>query len=77
MKTGLYIHLPFCKQKCNYCDFASFARREKFIPAYLAALEKEASLSPVKTFDTLYVGGGTPSLLGADELRRLCGTAQL
>ena len=72
MKTGLYIHLPFCKQKCNYCDFASFARREKFIPAYLAALEKEASLSPVKTFDTLYVGGGTPSLLGADELRRLC-----
>lgn len=72
MKTGLYIHLPFCKQKCNYCDFASFAGREKFISAYLSALEKEASLSPVKSFDTLYVGGGTPSILSPAELSELC-----
>lgn len=72
MKTGLYIHLPFCKQKCNYCDFASFAGRESFIPAYLNALDKEAAASPVKTCQTLYAGGGTPSLLSAAQLEILC-----
>lgn len=72
MKTGLYIHLPFCKQKCNYCDFASFAGRESLIPAYLNALDKEAAAAPVKICETLYVGGGTPSLLSAEELGNLC-----
>ncbi len=72
MKTGLYIHLPFCKQKCNYCDFASFAGRESFIPAYLQVLEKEAQTVPIKKFETLYVGGGTPSLLSVDQLENLC-----
>ena len=72
MKTGLYIHLPFCKQKCKYCDFASFAGCEKRILSYLEALEKEAALSPVKAFNTLYVGGGTPSMLSGEQLRRLC-----
>lgn len=76
MKTGLYIHLPFCKQKCNYCDFASFAGRESFIPAYLNALDKEAASAPVKNCQTLYVGGGTPSLLSAEELATLCGVVR-
>lgn len=71
MKTGLYIHLPFCKQKCNYCDFASFAGREFLIDDYLRALEKEAALLPVKKFETLYVGGGTPSVLSLSQLERL------
>lgn len=71
MKTGLYIHLPFCKQKCNYCDFASFAGREFLIDGYLDALAKEADLSPVRTFETLYVGGGTPSVLSAAQLQKL------
>ncbi len=71
MKTGLYIHLPFCKQKCNYCDFASFAGREFLIDDYLSALEKEAALSPVKKFETIYIGGGTPSVLTAPQLNRL------
>lgn len=71
MKTGLYIHLPFCKQKCNYCDFASFAGREFLIDDYLNALEKEAASSPVKKFETLYVGGGTPSVLSPAQLERL------
>lgn len=73
MKTALYIHLPFCKQKCNYCDFASFAGRESFIEAYLNALEKEATFPPAITPQTLYVGGGTPSLLSDRQLRLLCG----
>lgn len=71
MKTGLYIHLPFCKQKCNYCDFASFAGREFLIDDYLRALEKESASSPVKNFETVYVGGGTPSVLSAAQLERL------
>ena len=72
MNTGLYIHLPFCKQKCKYCDFASFAGQENLVEPYLDALSKEAARSPVKNFQTLYVGGGTPSLLSADQLAALC-----
>ena len=71
MKTGLYIHIPFCKQKCRYCDFASFAGREQRIEEYLAALTKEAQLSPIKQFQTLYVGGGTPSLLTVTQIQKL------
>ena len=71
MKTGLYIHIPFCKQKCNYCDFASFAGRETLIDDYLNALAREASCAPVKQTDTLYVGGGTPSLLSVFQLTAL------
>lgn len=66
--TGLYIHLPFCKQKCNYCDFASFAGRETLIDAYLNALSAEAALVPHCKLDTLYIGGGTPSLLSCAQL---------
>jgi len=68
---GLYIHIPFCKQKCNYCDFSSFAGQETRIDAYLSALEREANLSKEITCKTLYVGGGTPSLLGESQLKRL------
>lgn len=71
MKTGLYIHLPFCKQKCNYCDFASFAGREFLIDDYISALEKEAASSSVKNFETLYIGGGTPSVLSLAQLERM------
>ena len=71
MKTGLYIHLPFCKHKCNYCDFASFAGQEQRIDNYLSALEKEAKNSPIKQFQTLYIGGGTPSLLSTEQIQKL------
>lgn len=71
MKRGLYIHIPFCKQKCNYCDFASYAGQEQQIDAYLGALEHEAALNKEIACKTLYVGGGTPSLLADHQLRRL------
>ena len=70
--TGLYIHIPFCKQKCNYCDFASFAGWENYIDDYLSALAQEAAAVPAQSFDTLYVGGGTPSLLTCAQLEKLC-----
>ncbi len=70
--SGLYIHIPFCRQKCRYCDFASFAGAEALIDDYLAALAKEASFYAPARFDTLYIGGGTPSLLSAKQLDSLC-----
>ena len=68
---GLYIHIPFCKQKCGYCDFASFAGIENQLDAYLSALEKEAARYSGARFDTLYIGGGTPSLLSVAQLEKL------
>ena len=62
---GIYIHIPFCKQKCSYCDFASYPREIGKAEAYFACLYKEmhsrANELKGKKFDTVYFGGGTPS----------------
>ncbi len=71
MNRGLYIHIPFCKRKCNYCDFASFCGKESQIDAYLGALAHEAVLYKETGCNTLYVGGGTPSILNDGQLHRL------
>ena len=75
---GVYIHIPFCKQKCFYCDFPSFAGRERFIDNYLAALGWELELAAEKYGEqgrlkpaTVYVGGGTPSLLTLTQMEGL------
>ena len=64
---GLYIHIPFCRSKCPYCDFYSHTDL-KLVPLWLKALEKEMevyeNLFPV--FDTLYLGGGSPSVLSEE-----------
>src|SRR5689334_8394860 len=71
----LYVHIPFCKHKCGYCDFNAYAGMDRLIPDYLDALEKELVFARERyTFqqlDTVYLGGGTPSLLGADDASRL------
>ncbi len=61
---GIYIHIPFCQRKCRYCDFYSVTDLQR-IPDYLEALHKEMELAatPDAKADTLYIGGGTPSLL--------------
>ena len=71
----LYIHIPFCRRKCRYCDFASYAGREGHIPAYVdqviaEAARRAAELGP-QPIETVYIGGGTPSLLPPAELERL------
>ena len=74
-KKGLYIHIPFCIRKCPYCDFYSVKANEALIKRYEAAvirnigayLEKDRSLC----FDTIYFGGGTPSLLPAESVRNI------
>lgn len=66
--SGLYIHIPFCKRKCNYCDFISFTdKADCFIASYCDALKKEMSFYSQKlqsySFDTVFIGGGTPSVI--------------
>jgi len=69
---GLYVHVPFCKTKCPYCDFYSITSGTP-VERWLDALAGEAALyrGLFGTFDTLYVGGGTPSLLREAEIARL------
>lgn len=69
---GLYIHVPFCGSKCLYCDFYSETDAD-LIPAWQQALEKEACLykNQFSSFDTLYIGGGTPTILENEVLDSL------
>lgn len=74
-KISLYIHIPFCAQKCLYCDFPSFARKDHLRKAYIEALNKEIISLREKhnnlEINTIFIGGGTPSVLEADELECL------
>lgn len=73
-ELGLYIHIPFCKQKCYYCDFVSYAKNEKFFERYIEALFEEMN----NFFDnndveikTIYIGGGTPSIIDAKYIEKI------
>lgn len=71
----LYIHIPYCRQKCRYCDFASYAGQDGTMAAYVDALlhEADAMAAYVKgtPIQTVFIGGGTPSTLPADLLKKL------
>src|SRR5205807_7089764 len=71
----LYIHVPFCKHKCGYCDFNAYAGMDRLMPDYVDALERELMRARERfAFDqleTVYLGGGTPSLLPANLAARL------
>ena len=75
---GLYVHIPFCKAKCAYCDFYSLPHSEGMMDEYCRALtahlEEVAPRCTGMTVDTVYFGGGTPSYLGADRLCELLKT---
>ena len=73
LKTpGLYIHIPFCLSKCLYCDFYSSTSLSA-LPSFLEALFKEMEIysSQFSSFDTVYIGGGTPSLLSHQQLESM------
>lgn len=77
-EIGLYIHIPFCKQKCCYCDFYSEAKKESWIPRYIKSLLLEieqASKPPKIDFQpivkTIYIGGGTPSLIESSYIAQI------
>lgn len=75
-KLGIYIHIPFCRQKCGYCDFYSVKFDEESESRYVGALIKEIKyykelLSLKYTVDTVYFGGGTPSILSPSNIIRI------
>jgi oxygen-independent coproporphyrinogen-3 oxidase len=71
----LYLHIPFCKHKCGYCDFNAYAGMDRLMPDYVDALERELAYArerfAFQQLETVYLGGGTPSLLPADLASRL------
>lgn len=71
MKTGLYIHLPFCLKKCGYCDFTSFENQYDIADQYIDGLTREMNWYKGEEIDTVYLGGGTPSTLSAAQIERL------
>ena len=64
---GVYIHIPFCKKKCNYCDFISFCNKDNLIEEYIECLKKEIKEFNFlnKNVTTIYLGGGTPSYINS------------
>lgn len=67
----LYLHVPYCAAKCPYCDFNSIAGRDAEHAAYVDALITEVQRLPQGPYDTVFIGGGTPTLLGSALLARL------
>jgi oxygen-independent coproporphyrinogen-3 oxidase len=70
MNLSLYFHIPFCRQRCGYCDFVTFAGFERLIPDYMDSLKKQVMMmGNGEVVHSVYFGGGTPSLLSPQEYR--------
>ena len=83
-EIGIYVHIPFCKQKCYYCDFKSYANKEELIEKYIKwlkyeikevgegnKLDYENDLDELVTVKTIYIGGGTPSYLDSKYIKEI------
>ena len=75
-RAGLYVHIPFCLKKCDYCDFCSYVGvspdvRRRYIDALIREIHSYKR-EPLTVLDTVFFGGGTPTLLTPDELSRIC-----
>lgn len=75
MPIALYIHIPFCVQKCAYCDFTSYPQRMDGLPVYLDGLHREIREASARydrpEVSSIFIGGGTPSLLSGDQMQAL------
>jgi len=71
MSVSLYLHVPFCRAKCSYCDFVSYPGQEKLFPRYVLAVSHEACWYGKRVVDSIYMGGGTPTVLGEENLLAL------
>ena len=78
--AGIYVHIPFCKSKCRYCDFASFPDKLCFAESYMACVYREMAMRKKSlenySFDTLYIGGGTPSVIDESYIAMLVAAAK-
>jgi len=82
-KIGIYLHIPFCKSKCNYCDFISYCNQEKMVNSYIECMRKEIEFKASELckyeknnnenfeVDTVYIGGGTPSFIKKEYIIKL------
>ena len=77
---GIYVHIPFCKSKCTYCDFASFPDKLCFAESYMACVYREMAMRKEElksyVFNTLYIGGGTPSVIDENYIAMLVAAAR-
>ena len=73
--SGIYIHIPFCRSRCSYCDFATGLYQselaERYVQAVISEITRAAQLDGPVSADTVYFGGGTPSMLSADQVERM------
>ena len=80
-RVALYVHVPFCRMRCAYCDFNTYAGLEELVPDYVAAVCREVEAAGERwgrlTVPTIYFGGGTPSLLPLDLLAELLHVSRL
>ena len=75
--AGLYIHIPFCKQRCSYCAFYSttlYNIKESYVNALCKELVMRKDYADGETIETIYLGGGTPSTLSMEQLKKICDT---
>ena len=71
-ELGVYIHIPFCKCKCEYCDFISYCNKDNLIGDYIEAVKKEISLQNIQSYiNTIYIGGGTPSYIDSKYIKEI------
>lgn len=84
IETGIYIHIPFCKQKCKYCDFVSFSNMENKVSKYIECVLKEIeeksnsnklnfenNIEDLIQINTIYIGGGTPSIISEEYIEKI------
>ena len=71
-EIGIYIHIPFCQKKCDYCDFISYSNKDAKIQEYIEAVKKEIELQKIKSeITTIYIGGGTPSYIDSKYIKEI------
>ena len=71
-EIGIYVHIPFCQKKCDYCDFISYCGKDSIIPKYIEAVKKEIELQKIKPqITTIYIGGGTPSYIDSKYIKEI------
>ena len=72
-ELGIYIHIPFCKQKCYYCDFVSFSNKEEYIEKYVETVKREIDSYDLSNYNitTIYIGEGTPSRIPSEKIQEI------
>lgn len=76
-EIGIYVHIPFCKRKCDYCDFISYSNKDSKIEEYIESVKKEIELQKIKSeITTVYIGGGTPSYIDSKHIKEIMAEIQ-